>query len=85
MLVKGATARYPPSAMRAQQEGWVIVSFMIDPDGRTSHIDVVSSEPRRVFDRAAIEAVARYEFTPATRGGVPTASKQQQRIEFKLR
>ena len=85
VLVKGATARYPPSAMRAQQEGWVIVSFMIDPDGRTSHIDVVSSEPRRVFDRAAIEAVARYEFTPATRGGVPTASKQQQRIEFKLR
>ena len=71
--------------MRAQQEGWVIVSFMIDPDGRTSHIDVVSSEPRRVFDRAAIEAVGRYVFTPATRGGVPTASKQQQRIEFKLR
>lgn len=85
VLVKGASARYPPSAMRAQQEGWVIVSFMIDPDGRTSHIDVVSSEPRRVFDRAAIEAVGRYVFTPATRGGVPTASKQQQRIEFKLR
>ncbi|KRA30227.1 energy transducer TonB [Rhodanobacter sp. Root627] len=85
VLVKGAAARYPPSAMRAQQEGWVIVSFMIDPDGRTSHIDVVSSEPRRVFDRAAIEAVGRYVFTPATRGGVPTASKQQQRIEFKLR
>jgi protein TonB len=85
VLVKGASARYPPSAMRAQQEGWVIVSFMIDPDGRYSHIDVVNSEPRRVFDRAAIEAVSRYQFTPATRGGVPTASKQQQRIEFKLR
>jgi len=85
VLVKGAPARYPPAAMRAQQEGWVVVSFMIDPDGRTSHIDVVDSEPRRVFDRAAIEAVSRYQFTPATRGGVPTASKQQQRIEFKLR
>jgi protein TonB len=71
--------------MRAQQEGWVVVSFMIDPDGRTSHIDVVDSEPRRVFDRAAIEAVSRYQFTPAKRGGVPTASTQQQRIEFKLR
>jgi len=85
VLVKGAPARYPPSAMRAQQEGWVVVAFTIDTNGETSHIEVVDAEPRRVFERAAIEAVSRYEFTPAKEGNTPVASRQQQRIEFKLR
>lgn len=85
VLVRGMAARYPPSAMRAQQEGWVVVAFTIDPNGDTSHIEVVDSQPRRVFDRAAIDAVSRYKFTAAKEGNVAVSSKQQQRIEFKLR
>ncbi len=70
--------------MRARQEGWVLVSFSVDPDGRTSDVKVVESQPRRVFDRAAMDAVERYHFTPAMKDGVAVSSTKQQRIEFKL-
>ena len=67
-----------------RQNGWVVVSFTIDTDGRTSDIAVVDSHPRQIFDRAATDAVTRYQFTPAMRNGVPVASQRTQRIEFKL-
>jgi protein TonB len=84
VLVKGAAARYPTAAMRARQEGWVVVSFTVDPDGSTSDVKVVESQPRHVFDRAAIDAVERYRFNPAMKYGTAVSSVKQQRIEFKL-
>jgi len=83
-LVKGAEPVYPQSALRAHQGGWAIVAFTIDPNGRTSDIHVTSSQPRHVFDRAAIDAVARYRFTPAMKNGEAVASAREQRIEFNL-
>ncbi|HWX65549.1 MAG TPA: energy transducer TonB [Rhodanobacter sp.] len=83
-LVKAVAARYPTTAMRARQEGWVIVSFTIGTDGQTGDIKVVDAQPRRVFDRAAMDAVERYRFTPAMKDGVAVSSTKQQRIEFKL-
>ncbi|MBT2145611.1 MULTISPECIES: energy transducer TonB [unclassified Rhodanobacter] len=84
VLVKGSPARYPTAAMRARQEGWVVVSFTVDPDGKTSDVKVVESQPRHVFDRAAIDAVERYRFNPAMKDGTAVSSVKQQRIEFKL-
>ena len=84
VLTKGAAPRYPSAAVRARQKGWVVVSFMVDKDGKTSDIKVVDAEPRRIFDRAAIDAVEQYQFTPALKNGVPVTSVRQQRIEFAL-
>jgi periplasmic protein TonB len=84
VLLRAVGARYPTAAMRARQEGWVLVSFTVDAEGKTSDIKVVDAQPRRVFDRAAIDAVQRYQFTPAKKDGVTVASVKQQRIEFKL-
>lgn len=84
VLVKGVAPSYPPSALRARQSGWVVVAFTIEPNGRTSNVRVTDAQPRRVFDRAAMEAVLRYRFTPAMKGGVAVASERQQKIEFNL-
>lgn len=76
--------RYPSQARRARQEGYVVVRFTVTPSGDTANVEVTSSDPRRVFDRAAIDAVERWQFKPATRNGKPVASTVTNRIDFKL-
>jgi len=76
--------RYPATALRNNQEGWVDVQYTVNVDGSVSNIQVISAEPRHVFDNAAIDALRRAKFSPAMREGTATASQQQKRIEFKL-
>lgn len=82
VLIKRAQANYPTAALRANQGGWVLVGFTVTADGRTADVHVIDAQPRHVFDRAAMEAVSRYRFTPAMRGGTAVESSSQQRIEF---
>ncbi|OOG48170.1 energy transducer TonB [Rhodanobacter sp. C06] len=82
VLLKGANPNYPTAALRAGQSGWVVVGFTVTPEGRTSDVHVVDAQPRHVFDRSAMEAVSRYRFKPAMRGGTAVASTKQQKIEF---
>ena len=85
VLIKSAAPHYPSAAVRAHREGSVLVSFTVDAEGHPRDLQVVESQPRRIFDSAAMEAIARYRFTPAMKDGVAVPSiKQQQRIEFKL-
>jgi protein TonB len=73
---------YPTRAQRRGLEGHVELQFLIRPDGSVdrSSIRVVESQPRNVFDSAAEQAVARWQFEPAS--GVRRA---RQRLEFQLR
>jgi protein TonB len=83
-LVKGQAPAYPSPALRAHQTGWVVVGFTIDTEGRTADVHVVDSQPRHVFDRAAMDAVHRYRFKPALKNGAAVASAREQKIEFNL-
>jgi protein TonB len=76
--------RYPATALRNNQEGWVDVQYTVNVDGSVSNISVIGAEPRHVFDNAAIDALRRAKFSPAMRDGAAIASQQQKRIEFKL-
>jgi periplasmic protein TonB len=76
--------RYPATALRNSQEGWVDVQYTVNTDGSVTNISVVSAEPRHVFDSAAIDALRRAKFSPALRDGAAVVSQQQKRIEFKL-
>ncbi|WIX34503.1 energy transducer TonB [Salinicola sp. JS01] len=72
---------YPVRAQRRGLEGYVEVSFVIQPDGRvdSGSLRVIDAEPANVFDRAVEEAVARWRFPPAD-----DVRRATQRIEFKL-
>ncbi|MBL8518254.1 MAG: TonB family protein [Betaproteobacteria bacterium] len=48
---------FPREARRAQQEGSVTISARIGQDGRVIRAEVVNSNPRRVFDRAALNVL----------------------------
>jgi protein TonB len=83
-VVRMVPAKYPLEAARNGEQGWVDVAFTVEADGSVSGAHVTNAEPRRVFDRAAIDAVSRWRFKPALINGTPTAVVVQRRIEFKL-
>ena len=84
VLIRSVQPRYPTQAQRSRTEGFVVLSFTVKPDGHTADIKVVEAQPRHVFERAAIDAVDRWEFKPATRNGEPVDSTVTNRINFKL-
>lgn len=84
VLLRNVPPRYPTTAVRANQEGWVEVAFTVTPEGTVDDVKVVDAEPRHVFDRAATEAVSRWKFQPATQDGNPVPSQDKRRIVFKL-
>lgn len=84
VLVRNVSPRYPTTAVRSNQEGWVEVTFTVTPEGNVDDVKVVDAEPRHVFDRAAVEAVSRWKYQPATQDGAPIASQDKRRIVFKL-
>jgi len=75
---------YPPDAKRTRRQGWVDVTFTVEPDGSVIGATVADADPKYVFDRAAINAVSRWQFTPGTQDGKPVALQMRQRIEFRL-
>lgn len=75
---------YPPEASRRRIEGWVELSFTIDTDGKVTDVQVVRSQPPRVFDREAVAAMRQWTFEPALRDGQPVPSRGARRMEFRL-
>ena len=84
VLTRRVNPRYPTAAQRANQEGWVDVEFTVSGTGGVDGVSIVDAQPKHVFDRSAIDAVSKWEFTPATRNGEPMPVTMRRRIEFKL-
>lgn len=60
---------YPPRELAKGTEGWVRVRFSITPTGMVRDASVVAAEPARVFDDAALKAIARWRYNPRVEGG----------------
>jgi periplasmic protein TonB len=83
-LVKRVNPSYPAQALRSRTEGWVELSFTITTTGDVEDVEVVNSNPRRVFDRDAARALGQWKFTPRIEGGKAVEAKARQRLEFSL-
>ncbi len=60
---------YPSVAARNGQEGWVQVSYIIEPDGTVSNPIIEDSSGLKAFESAALEAIQKATFTPAMQNG----------------
>ena len=64
ILVTTGHLEYPIEAKSEGAEGWVQVIYDVNPDGSTSNLEVVDSEPPIIFDQAAMEFVDSWRFQP---------------------
>lgn len=84
-LVSATGAVYPPEARAKGVEGYVIVSYDVDADGRVQNARVVDSSPPGVFDESAVQAVSRWRFRPPQRDGrVQPVTGLRSRLDFAM-
>lgn len=82
-ILRSPDPDYPEAAKRANREAVVIVEFTVDVDGKP--IDIKVTEPKGFgFDEAAIDAIKRWRFTPAKKGGESVPMRVRQPIRFNL-
>lgn len=74
---------YPYAARLFCIEGHARYEFTINPDGTTSGIKAIESEPEGAFE-AAGEVIRFWKFEPRCIDGEPVARKATQNIEFRL-
>lgn len=84
-LVKRVEPNFPLAAQRKGMDGHVLLRYTIAPTGHVQDIEVVESNPRGVFDRAARVALRKWRYTPRTVDGVPVEVRGvNYRFRFRL-
>ena len=79
--IERAPPSYPAMPLRRGQEGWVVVSFVVQTDGTVSAPFVVESSGVAEFEKRALDTVLGWTYEPATQNGKKV---QQCETETKL-
>ncbi len=74
---------YPDEARRAGIEGQVVLSLRIDEQGNVVSAKVLSG-PGYGLNEAALQAIRRFKFTPAVKGGTPVQTEMKYTYTFLL-
>jgi periplasmic protein TonB len=75
---------YPQEARRRGLQGKVLLHVEVSPQGMPLSVAVATSSGYGPLDQAALVAVERWRFTPATRDGAPVAGAAEVPIQFRL-
>ena len=75
---------YPMAARRRGIEGTVVIRALIHDNGHCHHAALKKSSGHTILDKAALEAVKDWRFTPARRGGQTTVAWVDVPITFRL-
>lgn len=76
--------RYPRRASDRAISGWVIVEFTVTTEGTTGDIEIQQSEPERIFNKAAIDAVEQWVFKPVIYRGRTINQRAAARLNFNI-
>ena len=68
-LIRIVKPQYPEIAREDGVEGKVVLTMVIDKEGKVAEAKVLLAEPAEVFNEAALNAVLQYEFEPAKKDG----------------
>ena len=84
--LKRVSPVYPERSRRLNQEGFALVHFIIDERGLVSSPQVQQSSPEGHFEKAVLNAIRQWRFSPARddKGNAIRCSLQL-RIDFKLK
>lgn len=77
-------AQYPLSERVKGNEGWVILNFMVSPQGKPYEAFVAGSSGNKAFEQSALKAAEKWTFEPASVGGTPIDAAHAIKVQFFL-
>ena len=83
-LATRPTPIYPIQALRAREQGTVLVLAQVDVDGHVSDARIVQGSGSRILDRAAPTEVRRWKFEPALHDGQPIVANVEVPVSYRL-
>jgi TonB family protein len=84
-LVSAPKPEYPPQARRLQVQGVVVVSVLVDENGRVADARLTEPIPQKVgINEAALQVARNAQYRPAMKDGVRVKMWTRMRIPFKL-
>lgn len=84
-MVSARPPSYPLASRRAREQGTVVISVRLGPDGRVDDASIAHSSGYDRLDQAALEAVRRWRWSPTVRDGAQVEVVGLVRIPFVLR
>ena len=75
---------YPASERRAGREGRVTIRVLVGVDGRVKQAERIGATSEAFWQATLDRALAKWRFTPATRGGVPVEAWRKLSLTFVL-
>ena len=75
---------YPPSMVRAEQEGAVVIRVLIGTDGRVKEAVIVSAATNDFAEVTKRQALRKWRFKPGTRDGVLQEGWRTMNVRFEL-
>jgi protein TonB len=84
-LLSAEPPRYPIESRRRRETGTVVLMVVVDEEGRVSAISVATSSGADRLDKAALNAVRRWRWSPTMIDGRPSQVRGLVRIPFKLK
>ena len=82
-LVSRIAPVYPPLAVKARVQGVVVLEAVVDRNGRVESVTVLRSI--LLLDRAAIEAVRQWRYSPLLLNGQPERFVLAVTVNFSLK
>jgi len=77
--------KYPIDASRDGIEGWVKVGFDIGTLGEVINVRILDSEPKRIFNKSAKQAVKKWKYRPKMIEGKPVTQQNfSVQLDFKM-
>jgi len=84
VVVESPSLSYPRAEARKGVEGWVVLNFMVDKEGRVFEPSIVGSTGSKSFENRAMKAVEGARYKPANIDGEPVEGSAAMRFNFKL-
>lgn len=75
---------YPASELRLERDGKVSVKVLVGTNGRVKAVEQLSATSQAFFDATRRQALSKWRFKPATRGGVAEESWMTLSVTFRI-